>query len=82
MDDTVKYQLDRAEDALRSALQFASNKEDPYLLRNIVEVINTIHGWKTNFKYNLTKQNNGDMIEFQLSTSTQDRITSELINLD
>ena len=55
MNDSVKYQLERAEDALRTALKLGAETEDPYLLRNISESINTIKGWRGNFRFNTPK---------------------------
>lgn len=51
MIDTVRYQIERAEDALRTALKLGAETEDPYLLKNISETINTIKGWTRNVKY-------------------------------
>lgn len=69
MNDTVKYQLERAEDALRTALKLGAEKEDPYLLRNISETINTIQTWRGSLRYNLTKTSEGDSIRFNLTPS-------------
>jgi len=57
MEDNVKYQIERAEDALRTALNLGSAKEDPYLLRNIAETISTISGWKRSFSNNSPRYN-------------------------
>ena len=55
MTDTVKYQLERAEDALRAALKLGAETEDPYLLRNITDTINTIKNWRVSSRYSATK---------------------------
>lgn len=55
MNDTVKYQLERAVDALRTALKLGASNEDGYLLRNISETISEIEGWQTAFRFNETK---------------------------
>jgi hypothetical protein len=55
MNDTVKYQLERAADALRTALKLGASNEDAYLLRNISDAISDIEGWQTNFRFNETK---------------------------
>ena len=67
MNDTVKYQLERAEDALRTALKLGAEKEDPYLLKNISETINTIQTWRGSPRYNLTKTYEGDQIRFDMT---------------
>jgi len=54
MQDNVKYQIERAEDALRTALNLGSASEDPYLLRNIADTISTINGWKTNVRFSVS----------------------------
>ena len=64
MNDSVKYQLERAEDALRTALKFGAETENTYLLRNITETINTISGWRSNYKFNSTKKVQEDSIKF------------------
>jgi hypothetical protein len=69
MNYLVKYQLERAEDALRTALKLGAETEDPYLLKNISESINTIKGWQTNFRYNITKETTSSGINFDLSSS-------------
>jgi hypothetical protein len=69
MNDTVRYQLERAEDALRTALKLGAEKEDPYLLKNISETINTIQTWRGSPRYNLTKTSEGDSIRFDLTSS-------------
>lgn len=68
MNDTVVYQLERAEDALRTALKLGAEKEDPYLLRNISETINIIGS----LRYNLTKTFEGDSLRFNLTPSYGD----------
>jgi hypothetical protein len=70
MIDTVKYQLERAEDALRTAMKLGAETEDPYLLKNIAEVINTISGWQNSYRYNVTKLTTDEGIKFDF-TSTQ-----------
>jgi hypothetical protein len=55
MIDTVKYQLERAADALRTAIKLGASNEDAYLLRNISDAISDIEGWQTNFRFNETK---------------------------
>ena len=67
--ETVKYQLDRAEDSLRTALKLGAATEDPYLLRNISETINTIKIWSIGYKFNVTKQTTNDSIKFNLTTT-------------
>lgn len=69
MIDTVKYQLERAEEALRTALQLGAATEDPYLLRNIAETINTVKGWGASYRYNLTKETTSDSIKFNFNTT-------------
>jgi len=69
MNDTVKYQLERAEDALRTALKLGAETEDPYLLRNITETINTIRTWRGSLKYNLKKTTTSEGIKFDMSSS-------------
>lgn len=69
MNDSVKYQLERAEDALRTALKFGAETENPYLLRNITETINTISGWRSNYKFNLTKKVEEDSIKFNFNSN-------------
>lgn len=54
MTDQVKYQLERAQDALRTALEVGAKDEDPYLLRNIVETLNTINGWTNTSRFNFS----------------------------
>ena len=67
MNDLVKYQLDRAVDALRTAMKLGADKEDAYLLRNIAETINTIEGWRTSYRYSLSKETKEDgSIKFNL----------------
>ena len=73
--ETVKYQLDRAEDSLRAALKLGAATEDPYLLRNIAETINTIKIWSIGYKYNVTKETTSDSIKFNMSSTN-------LTNLD
>ncbi len=68
MNDTVRYQLERAEDALRTALKLGAETEDPYLLRNISETISTIKNWRGSARYNLTKTTEGDSIRFDLTS--------------
>jgi hypothetical protein len=69
MNDSVKYQLERAVDALRTAVKLGASVEDAYLLRNIVETINTIEGWQTSsrYKYNISKETIDDSIKFTMS---------------
>jgi hypothetical protein len=55
MIDTVKYQLERAVDALRTALKLGASNEDGYLLRNISDAITDIEGWQTSLRFNETK---------------------------
>jgi hypothetical protein len=69
MNDTVRYQLERAEDALRTALKLGAETEDPYLLRNISETISTIKNWRGSARYNLTKTSEGDSIRFDISSN-------------
>ena len=64
MTDSVRYQLERAEDALRTALKLGATTEDPYLLRNISDTINTITGWTRNYKFNVTKETTDKGIKF------------------
>ena len=66
--DTVKYQLDKAEDALRTALKLGAATEDPYLLKNIAETINTVKIWSFSYRYNVTKETANDSIKFNLSS--------------
>jgi hypothetical protein len=67
MNDTVRYQLERAEDALRAALKLGAEKEDPYLLKNISETINTIQTWRGSLRYNMTKTSEGDSLKFNMT---------------
>jgi len=73
--ETVKYQLDRAEDSLRTALKLGAATEDPYLLRNIADMVNTVNGWQKTFKYNVTKSTTNEGIKFNMSSTN-------LANLD
>lgn len=68
--ETVKYQLDRAEESLRSALRLGSAAEDPYLLRNIADMVNTVNGWQKTFKfkYNLDKSTTDQVIKYNFTT--------------
>lgn len=72
MNDSVRYQIERAEDALRTALKLGAETEDPYLLRNISETINTIKNWRGNFRYNITKETTDQGIKFDLYSSGLD----------
>ena len=72
MIDTVKYQLERAEDALRTAMELGAAKEDPYLLRQVAETINTISGLRTNWRYNQPKTD--DTISFNTSLDGPDNV--------
>ena len=69
MIDTVKYQLERAEDALRTAMKLGAETEDPYLLKNIAEVVNTISGWRSSYRYNVTKQITDQGIKFDFTST-------------
>lgn len=75
MNDKVKYQLERAQDALREALSIGGSTEDPYLLKHIAETLSTINGWyfvfgETSGRYNLTKENKPDgNTEFKMTTT-------------
>ena len=73
--DTVKYQLDKAEDALRTALKLGAATEDPYLLKNIAETINTVKIWSFSYRYNVTKETTNDSIKFNMASTN-------LTNLD
>ena len=42
MGDTVKYQIQKAEHALRSALELGAMHEDPYTLHSIAESLQKI----------------------------------------
>jgi hypothetical protein len=42
MGDSVKYQIEKAEHALRSALELGAMHEDPYTLHTIVEALQKI----------------------------------------
>jgi hypothetical protein len=65
MTDTVKYQLDRAQDALREALSLGAKEEDPYLLRQITETLERIKGWTVSSRFvKVTKETEGDSIRF------------------
>lgn len=66
MNDSVRYQIERAEDALRTALKLGAETEDPYLLRNISEAINTVKGWQKSFRYNVKKETTDEGIKFDL----------------
>ena len=68
MNDTVRYQVERAEDALRTALKLGAETEDPYLLRNISETINTIKTWQGSARYNVTKTNTSEGIRFDFKS--------------
>jgi len=72
MMDTVKYQLERAEDALRTAMQMGASTEDPYLLRQIAEMVNTIDGLQTNWRYNQPKKE--DTISFTTDLDGPDNV--------
>jgi len=65
MNDYVRYQIERAEDALRTALKLGAETEDPYLLRNISETINTIRNWRSSSRYNVTKETTDQGIKFE-----------------
>jgi hypothetical protein len=39
MEDSVKYQIEKAEHALRSALELGAMHEDPYTLHSICEAL-------------------------------------------
>ena len=65
MTDSVKYQLERAQDALREALSLGAKEEDPYLLRQISETLERIKGWTTNSRFiKVTRETEGDSIRF------------------
>ena len=66
--DTVKYQLDKAEDALRTALKLGAATEDPYLLKNIAETINNVKTWSFSYRYNVTKETVDEGIKSNLSS--------------
>jgi len=71
MQDKVKYQLEKAESALREALSLGGSKEDPYLLRHIAETLSSINSWHNVFgqqspRYNLNKTRVGDSIRFDM----------------
>ena len=68
MNEQVRYQLERAEDALRTALKLGAETEDPYLLRNISDTINTIQSWRGSLRYNLSKTQEGDSIRFNITS--------------
>jgi len=70
--DTVKYQLDKAEDALRTALKLGAATEDPYLLKNIAETINNVKTWSLCYRYNVTKETTNDSIKFNMSSTNLD----------
>lgn len=44
--DQVKYQLERAEDALHKALQYGCGKINPYILSNITNALKEIDSAK------------------------------------
>ena len=69
MIDTVRYQLEKAEDALRTALKLGAETEDPYLLKNISETINTIQNWRGSARYNVTKTDTNDGIRFDFKSN-------------
>ena len=69
MIDTVRYQLEKAEDALRTALKLGAETEDPYLLKNISETINTIKTWQGSARYNVTKTNTSEGIRFDFTSN-------------
>jgi len=73
MMDTVKYQLERAEDALRTAMQMGSSSEDPYLLKQIAESINTISGLRTNWRFNQPEEVK-ENISFTTNLDGPDRV--------
>ncbi|MDA0778252.1 MAG: hypothetical protein O3C19_04185 [Bacteroidetes bacterium] len=52
MNDLVKYQLERAEDALRQALKLGSDKGDAYLLKQVAEMINELRCMEITSRYN------------------------------
>jgi hypothetical protein len=65
MTDSVKYQLERAQDALREALSLGAKNEDPYLLRQITETLERVKGWTTNSRFvKVTRETEGDSILF------------------
>ena len=71
MQDNVKYQLEKAESALREALSLGGSKEDTYLLKHIAETLSTINGWYGVFgqqspRYNVNKTRVGDSIQFDM----------------
>lgn len=80
MNDSVRYQIERAEDALRTALKLGAETEDPYLLRNISETINTIKNWRGSFRYNITKETTDQGIKFDLYSSGLDSTNYNYIN--
>lgn len=80
MNDSVRYQIERAEDALRTALKLGAETEDPYLLRNISETINTIKNWRGSFRYNITKETTDQGIKFDLYSSGLDEIPYNYIS--
>jgi len=89
MNDSVKYQLERAEDALRTALKLGAETEDPYLLRNISESINTIKGWRGSSrfntpktKYTLSKSTNYEEGLFNLTSGPTYGYGSDHLNFD
>ena len=80
--DTVKYQLDKAEDALRTALKLGAATEDPYLLKNIAETINNIKTWSFSYRYNVTKETANDSIKFNMSSTNLSNLTNLDLGLD
>lgn len=72
MIDPVKYQLERAEDALRTAIKLGAETEDPYLLKNIAETINTVKGWRDSYRYQVTKETTSSGIKFDLQSTNSE----------
>ena len=81
MNDQVKYQLERAEDALRQALKFGAEKEDPYLLRNITETINTVTNWRTGFRFNTANSIINNIPCSHVDSGVRGGMAEDLINL-
>ena len=63
----VKYQLQRAQDALRTALKYGAETENPHLLRHIAESLSEIDSWLFTFT-DFSKESNDDTITFNIPT--------------
>lgn len=81
MNDQVRYQLERAEDALRQALKLGAEKEDPYLLRNITETIDTIKNWRGSRRFNTYEPKVTQNSYTYVGSGVRGGMSEDLINL-